>query len=321
MVLLTACVPYVMSLNLTLIVEGILVSALFALATNLLVQFAGLISFGQAVFYGIGAYTIGLFWQHTHVPFMLTFLLGPVIAALVAFVVGALSLRARTFYFALLTLGFSQLFYSLSIVFYPITQGDTGIFGISLPEFLQNPVVNYEFVLVVVAVGTFLLWYVVRTPFGLSLMAIRDNRMRAQQLGVNVFAHQLMAFVISGLFCGLSGVLFIVYEQHAYPEILNWQTSGTPVLMCVLGGMSSFVGPVVGAMIYQVLEAWIGSVTQHWQLIVGVIILGIILVYPGGVARLVVQLATWGFGKKEKASNSQEGGEFHDGSGHRSVES
>lgn len=289
--LVFASVPYWLSLANTLLMEGIIVAALFALATNFLVHYAGLITFGQAVFYGVGAYTIGLFWEHTHVPFFLAFLLGPLFAALAALVVGALSLRARAFYFALLTLGFSQLFYSLSLVFYGFTQGDTGIFGITLPSILASPVASYEFILGCGALGAFALWWIVRTPFGLALMAVRDNRKRAQSLGMNTYVQLLAAFVISGFFCGLAGSLFIIYQQHAYPEMMNWQSSGVPILMSVLGGLSNFAGPVVGAFIYTVLENFVGSVTTYWQLIVGAVILAFILVYPGGIVQAVLQIS------------------------------
>ncbi len=285
-----ASVPFWLSLKNTLLVEGIIVAGLFALATNFLVHYAGLITFGQAVFYGVGAYTVGLFWEHTHVPFILAFILGPIFGAVSALIVGALALRARAFYFALLTLGFSQLFYSLALVFYGFTQGDTGIFGITLPKLLSSPVSSYEFLLILGALGAFLLWWIIDTPFGLTLRAIRDNRMRAQSLGMNTYLQLLVAFVISGLFCGLAGVMFIVYQQHAYPEMMNWESSGTPILMSVLGGLSTFVGPVVGAIVYTLLANFVGSVSTYWELIVGVVILSIILIYPGGVVQGGIQL-------------------------------
>jgi len=297
--LVFASVPYWLSLNNTLLVEGIIVAALFALATNFLVHNAGLTTFGQAIFYGIGAYTIGLFSTHTHIPFMVSFVLGPFVAAFTALIVGALSLRARAFYFALLTLGFSQLFYSLTLIFYSFTQGDTGVFGIRLPVFLNAPVTSYEFIFVIGALGAIALWWLVRTPFGLSVMAIRDNRRRAESLGLHAYVQLLVAFVVSGFFCGLAGVLFIVYQQHAYPEMLNWQSSGTPILMSLLGGISSFAGPIVGAAIYTVLENLVGAVTIYWQLIVGIVVLAIVMIYPGGLVRGVLQLSRT-FGRRNK---------------------
>lgn len=220
--------------------------------------------------------------------------MGPIFAAVAALLIGALSLRARAFYFALLTLGFSQLFYSLSLVFYGFTLGDTGIFGIKLPPFLSSPVSSYEFIFVLGALGALALWWIVHTPFGLALMAIRDNRKRAQSLGMNTYVHLLVAFVISGFFCGLAGVLFIVYQQHAFPEMMNWQSSGAPILMSVLGGLSNFAGPIVGAIVYTTLENFVGSVTVYWELIVGVVVLLFILAYPGGIVQGILQLwRTW----------------------------
>lgn len=288
--LVFASVPFWLSVNNTLLVEGIIVAAVFALATNFLVHYAGLTTFGQAVFYGVGAYTIGLFSVHTHVSFWLALIAGPFVAAFAALCIGALSLRARAFYFALLTLGFSQLFYSLSTVFYGFTRGDTGIYGIALPPLLNSPLWGYEFIFVVGAAAGGALWWIVRTPFGLAMMAIRDNRRRAQSLGMNTYIQLLAAFVVSGFFCGVAGVLFIVYQQHAYPEMLNWQSSGTPILMSVLGGMSSFAGPVVGAALYTILENFVGGITIYWELIIGVVVLAVILIYPGGIVRGVVRL-------------------------------
>lgn len=285
----------------TLLVEGMIVAALFALATNFLVHYAGLITFGQAIFYGAGAYTIGLCTEHTHVPFALSFIIGPIVAALLALIVGILSLRARTFYFALLTLGFSQLFYSMTLIFYGFTNGDTGIFGIPLPPVLTSYTGGYEFVLAIGALAALGLWWIVHTPFGLAMMAVRDNRKRAQSLGMNPFTQMLVAFVISGFFCGLAGDLFIVYQQHAYPEMLNWQSSGTPILMSVLGGLSSFAGPIVGAGLYTLLDVGIGSVSTYWQLFVALIILAIIMVYPGGIVKGIIALAVR-FARPRKSS-------------------
>ncbi len=293
-------VPFWMPLEYTLMTEGIIVASLFALATNFLVHNAGLITFGQAVFYGVGAYTVGLIWDHTHLPLILAFVLGPILAALTALIVGALSLRAKAFYFALLTLGFSQLFYTLCLVFYGLTEGDTGIFGITLPSFLNSTISSYEFILVIAAVGALILWWIMKTPFGLALLSIKENRTRAQSLGMNTYVQLLVAFVISGFFSGLAGVLFIVYQQHAYPEMMNWQSSGTPILMSVLGGLSNFAGPIVGAVIYTILENYVGSITIYWELIIGVVVLILILVYPGGIILGVAQLWNRIFHRKQK---------------------
>ena len=300
---LALSVPFWVPLEYTLMIEGMIVASLFALATNFLVYNAGLITFGQGVFYGVGAYTVGLIWSHTHLPVLLGIVLGPFVAALAALVIGALSLRARAFYFALLTLGFSQLFYSLSLVFYGLTQGDTGIFGITMPAFLQSTTSSYEFILVIAALGAFAIWWIMKTPFGLALMSIKENRRRAQSLGMNTYFQQLAAFVISGFFCGLAGVLFIVYQQHAYPEMMAWQSSGTPILMSVLGGVSNFAGPIVGAILYTILENYVGSITTYWELIIGVVVLVLILAYPGGITQGVQQLWRRIIHKKQRTVN------------------
>src|SRR5579875_5051 len=232
-----------------LVLQNVLVRSLFAVATNLLLGYGGLVSFGQAAFYGLGAYIIGTTWLHYRLPFWIAFVITPFIGAFVALVIGALALRTRRLYFALLTLAFSQLFFTIAEKWYGFTLGDNGIFGPMIPSKLADPQAGFLFVLAVVAVSLLLLWKVVNSPFGLTLRAIRENRERTEALGVNVYWHQLLAFVISGAFCAIAGALFVVHDQSAYPQLLDWTKSGDPVLAAVIGGMYTFLGPALGALI------------------------------------------------------------------------
>jgi len=267
--------------------------ALFAVATNLLVGYAGLVSFGQAAFYGLGAYTVALSWQHYNWPFWLTFTLAPVLGGAAAFLVGLVALRARFLYFALLTLAFSQLFYEIAENQYHFTSGANGVFGPMVPSALAQPRAGYFFVLAVVAACLAILWKVTASSFGLTLRAIRENRARAEALGINVFRQELIAFVISGVFCSLAGTLFVVYSQSAYPELLDWQQSGYAVFMVVIGGMFTFLGPALGAVIYTVGQQFLISRTADWQLILGAVLLLIVLFRPDGLAGLADSAARW----------------------------
>jgi branched-chain amino acid transport system permease protein len=269
-----------------LVLQNVLVLALFAVATNLLLGYGGLVSFGQAAFYGLGAYIIGTTWLHYHLPFWIAFVMTPFIGGVVALVIGALALRTRRLYFALLTLAFSQLFFTIAEKWYSFTRGDNGIFGPMIPSKLADPQAGFLFVLIVVTLSLLLLWKVVNSPFGITLRAIRENRERTEALGVNVYWHQLLAFVISGAFCAIAGALFVVHDQAAYPQLLDWTKSGDPVLAAVIGGMYTFLGPALGALIYQYGHDLIVEYISHWQLVLGVVLVLIVLFMPDGVAGL-----------------------------------
>lgn len=257
---------------------------LFAVATNLLLGYAGLLSFGQAVFFGTGAYTVALLAKYADLPFLLVALLGILVPTVLSFLIGALALRARKFYFALLTLAFAQLFSTLARQFYDVTGGDTGMFGAMVPAWLSRPAAGFQVTLIVVVICVGLLWFVTHSPFGQSLRAIKENRQRAQALGINVYRHELIAFVITGAFTGIAGVLFAVGQQAAYPTLLDWQTSGTPLFMALIGGMNSFVGPVIGALVFYFGKSFLVTYTSHWQIFFGLLILLIVLFAPGGIS-------------------------------------
>jgi branched-chain amino acid transport system permease protein len=270
-----------------LVVEEALGLAVFAVATNLLVGYGGLVSFGQAAFYGAGAYTVALGWQNYHWSFWEGFALTPVVGAVLALPVGLIALRARFLYFALLTLAFSQLFYEIAENQYHFTGGANGVFGAMLPASLAMPRTGFFFVLAVTVLCLALLWKVTASPFGLTLRTIRENRGRAEALGVNVFAHELIAFVVSGVFCSVAGGLFVVYSQSAYPELLDWSQSGYAVFMAVIGGMFTFLGPALGAFVYTLGQQYLQVHTADWQLVLGAALLLIVLLRPDGLAGLL----------------------------------
>jgi branched-chain amino acid transport system permease protein len=271
-------------------VENAIGLAVFALATNLLLGYGGLVSFGQAIFYGIGAYTVMLSWEHWGWSFWAGFALAPFLGAAAALAIGVIALRARQLYFALLTLAFTQLAFTLAQQQHEFTGGDNGVFGKVLPAWLHDARTGYMFTLGVAVVCCLLLWRVVTSPFGLTLRAIRENRDRMEALGVNVYLHELAAFAISGFFCSVAGVLFVVHTQSAYPQLLEWTKSGEPILMAVIGGMFSFLGPVVGAFVYTLGQQWLVQHTQSWKLVLGAILLAIVLLRPSGLAG-IAQLA------------------------------
>jgi branched-chain amino acid transport system permease protein len=282
-----ALVPATGSPAALLNVQSAIGLALFACSTNLLVGYGGLVSFGQAAFYGTGAYVVALAWLHLHASFWVSLVIAPVAGAAAALITGLLALRTRRLYFALLTLAVSQLLYVAVQLQVKFTGGANGVFGAILPGFLSGPDNGYWFTLAVTVVSLLALWQVTRSPFGLTLRAIRENRERAEALGVNVFRHQLLAFVISGAFCALAGVMFVVHDQSANPDLLNWTESGYPILMAVLGGQFAFLGPALGALIYeQARDVLLVNFTDS-QLVFGMVLLAIMLAAPDGVTGLL----------------------------------
>ncbi|MBB1482611.1 branched-chain amino acid ABC transporter permease [Tessaracoccus sp. MC1865] len=272
--------------NVVLLLQLAVVYMLFATATNLLLGWTGLLSFGQAVFFGTGAYTVAILGRDSELPFALVVLLGALVPGLLALLIGLGALRTRKFYFGLLTLAFTQLFFSLSRQFYDLTGGDTGLFGGMVPKWLADPGTAFTVTVITVALCLGILWVISFSPYGQTLRAIKDNAQRARALGISVYRQELLAFTISGLFSGIAGVLFTIGQQAAYPTLLDWQTAGLPLFMALIGGMNSFIGPAIGAAVFLVGRQLLVTYTDHWQLFFGSIILLFVLFAPGGLAGL-----------------------------------
>ncbi|MGH3263383.1 MAG: branched-chain amino acid ABC transporter permease [Trebonia sp.] len=303
-----ALAPAVLSSTALLNVQSAIGLALFACATNLLIGYGGLVSFGQGAFYGIGAYTVALAWLHLHTSFWVSLVCAPVVGAVAALAVGLLALRTRRMYFALLTLAVSQLLYVVVHQQIQFTGGANGVFGAILPGFLLDPDHAFWFTLAVAIVGLLVLWQVTRSPFGLTLRAIRENRERAEALGVNVFRHQLAAFAISGALCSLAGVLFVVYDQSANPDLLNWTESGYPILMAVLGGQFTFLGPALGALIYEQARDVLLVNFSDSQLVFGLVLLVIMLAAPDGLTGVLGRAGRAAAGRWRSLASPRSGG-------------
>ncbi|HTW11231.1 MAG TPA: branched-chain amino acid ABC transporter permease [Solirubrobacteraceae bacterium] len=293
LLVILALMPSLLSADSLLNMQSAVELALFACGTNLLVGYGGLVSFGQGAFYGTGAYVIALMWLHWQTSFWLGFAAAPFIGAFLALLVGLIALRTRQLYFALLTLAFSQLFYVIALQQTNFTGGANGVFGELVPGFLLDPTHAYYFTLIVVVIALAALWRVTRSPFGITLRAIRENRERAEALGVNVFRHQLMAFVFAGFFCALAGTLFVVNNQSANPDLLNWTESGYPIFMSVIGGQFVFLGPALGALIYEQGRDVVLAHFSDWQLVFGLMLLGILLFAPDGLSGLLIRGYRW----------------------------
>jgi branched-chain amino acid transport system permease protein len=268
--------------------------AIALLGFNLLFGYTGLLSFGHAMFLGFGAYgaavATGVFDLKSFEAVLLLVVFATMAAALP---IGFLCVRYVGIFFGMLTLAFGMLFHSFLFKFYHLTGGDSGmrvprmnILGLEFSsynkiEFLAGPF--YYYCLALLIVFGLLMWRIVNSPFGLHLKAIRDNARKAEYLGVHVRAFRLAAFVISAGFAAIGGVILGFRVGLADPELVYWTQSGQLVFMAVLGGFANFFGPVVGALVFTVLQDQLQSLTQYWRFILGAILALIVIGFPNGI--------------------------------------
>ncbi|MGH7342060.1 MAG: branched-chain amino acid ABC transporter permease, partial [Candidatus Rokuibacteriota bacterium] len=245
----------------------IAVVALFATAFNLLMGFGGMVSFGHAAYFALGAYAAALLAKKAGWPMLLALAAAPVVAALGALVFGFFIVRLTHTYFAMLSLAFGQIVYTVIFKWTGLTGGDNGLLNIWPPDWLRSPTAYYYFTFVVVGASFLALHAVVNSPFGYTLRAIRENPRRARFIGVNVRRHQLYAFVLSGFFSGVAGGVFAFYNGSVFPDFAFFAKSFEPVVVVLLGGLQSFYGPAAGALVFKLLE-WLISrwAPVYWPL-------------------------------------------------------
>jgi len=259
-----------------------------ALALNVLLGYTGLLSFGNALFFGCGAYTVGLLIKHFDIT-AIEILFPASIAAsfVVAVLVGFICVRHTRIYFTMLTIALASLFYALAHKLRPITGGDDGIrvyetyiFGHEITSIIEF----YYVVLIFFIASILILRIILKSPFGLTLQAIRDSELRARFAGISIMKYRLGAFIVSGVFTGMSGALYALFLGQISPDdVLGLTRSGEFVAMTILGGFTSFVGPIVGAFVFTYLKAFVSSVALYWYMVAGIIIVGIVLFVPMGI--------------------------------------
>jgi branched-chain amino acid transport system permease protein len=296
-------VPLVAGRFYQFLLTQILIASLVAVAFNLLLGTTGLLSFGQMAFYGVGAYTFGLLVMKAGFGTLPALLLSPVFAALAAGVIGFFCVRLTGVHFAMLTLAFGQLVYTIAFKWYGFTGGDNGIQGIPIRPLpggidIGSTKAMYYFALAVVGISVECLRRIRSSAYGSALKAIRENSQRAAYLGVNVKLYQWTAFVIAGAFTGLAGGLYAVMEKSITPDIIHWTKSGEPVFMTIIGGIYTFAGPVVGAAVFVVLNSYLVAWTENWALVLGIILLVMVLMLPGGVVGFINEKARGALSKR-----------------------
>jgi branched-chain amino acid transport system permease protein len=288
-----AAVPLLRSDFWTMIATEVVIMGLFAMSCNLIYGYMGQISFGHAAFFGAGAYATAMIQHRFGLDygwFFLALFAAIPTAAIAAAIIGFFVIRRTGIYFAILTMAFGELMFFLVFSSYSITGGDNGIQGLLPPPLLRLPTVYHYFVLVIVALACGLMWRITCSPFGFMLRAIRDNAQRTRFLGVNVKLCMWVNFVIAGAFAGLAGGLWAPFTRSVAPTLLNWQESGIPVFMALIGGAYAFAGPLFGSLIYTMLHAWVTGFTQYWSLIIGLIMVAIVFLAPSGLLGMVLDL-------------------------------
>jgi len=292
---LLAVLPSVVDPYQTILMAYGLVMAIAVLGFNLLLGYTGLLSFGHSAYFGVGAYAVAFMVKYLHVQSMELFIVGAIAASiLVTTLFGYVCVRYTRIFFSILTLALSQVLWSLAFKFFWVTGGTDGLrvptpklLGVGMAEgedkirFLTHG--YYYYVLVVFIVCVAVMWVVVHSPFGKALQAIRDNETRARFIGLRVRAYRFVAFLVSGVFTGIAGALWVPLNGLTTPDILYWPFSGEIVFMAVLGGFRNFTGPIVGAMVFNYLKTYAVGYTVYWQALLGVVLVALVIVLPTGI--------------------------------------
>ena len=264
----------------------ILVALLFAASLHFIMGPGGMASFGHAAYFGLGAYAAALLALKLHWPLAAVLVAGPLAAMLAALLCGWFCVRLAGVYLAMLTLAFAQIVWAVIFQWDDVTGGSNGLVGLRPPDWLAQPLAYYYLALACAGAGVWLLQRLLHAPFGLALRAARDSGVRAEAVGIDVRRVQWMAFAVAGLFCGLAGVLFAFSKGSISPEVAGVNRSVDGLVMVLLGGVQSLFGPLVGAALLTWLQDLVARETDYWRALLGLIILALVLLMPGGVSGL-----------------------------------
>ena len=277
--------------------------AIFACAFNLLLGYTGLLSFGHSAYFGMGAYIVAFLAEDFGLHSMEGYILiGLPVTAILSALFGYICVRHTRIFFGILTLALSQVLWSLAFKFFWVTGGSDGL-RIPRPTLLGGLVdftgpgafvrfinVYYYYVLAVFAICVVVMWVIVHSPFGKALQAIRDNEVRARFLGLRIRRFRWIAFLISGTFTGLAGILWAPLNGLATPDVLYWTFSGEIVFTALLGGFRNFTGPILGGIVFTYLKTYAVATTEYWQLLLGVVLVLLVLVLPTGIVGAAARL-------------------------------
>jgi branched-chain amino acid transport system permease protein len=293
---LLALLPFFIGLYQIQLMTYALIAAIAALGFNLLLGYTGLLSFGHSAFFGIGAYSVAFLLRDAGIRSMELYIaIGLPIAAVTSALLGYICVRHTRIFFGILTLALSQVVYSLALKFFWITGGTDGL-RVARPMLLAGTLTftgagafqrfisaYYYYVLAVFAICVLIMWVIVHSPFGKALQAIRDNETRAAFLGLRIRRFRWVAFLISGTFTGLAGILWVPLNGLTTPEVLYWPFSGEIVFMTLLGGFRNFTGPIVGGIVFTYLKTYAVATTEYWQALLGIVLVVMVMVLPTGI--------------------------------------
>jgi len=270
----------------------VVVLGLAAMSLNFLLGYTGVLSFGHAAYFGLGAYGAGLTIRYLVPSTGIGIVVGVLIGTLASAIIGPVIVRLRGVYFAMVTIAFGQVFYFIAFRWNSVTGGDDGLtgwtrapldFGLFSVDILHNAAAFYYLVAAIFAVAVGAMAWLLRSPFGRMLISIRENERRARFLGLPVDQHIWISWMISCGLASLAGALYALLNNFVDPRALYWTQSGDFVIMTVLGGMRSFWGPLIGAAIFVVLQDYLSSQTENWQWFVGLFFVLVVLFFPRGV--------------------------------------
>ena len=270
----------------------VLVLALAAMSVNFLLGFTGVLSFGHAAWFGLGAYGAGLSLKFLAASTPLSIVCGTLLGGVVGALLGALIVRRRGVYFAMVTIAFGQVFYFIAFQWSSLTGGDDGLRGFSRQpldfgafsiDIVSSTNTFYFFILVCFALAAGIMGFILRSPFGRTMIAIRENEDRARFLGIPVEFHIWIAFALSCFFVAFAGSLYALLNNFADPKGLHYSQSGDFVMMAVMGGMRTFWGPLLGAAVFVIVQDHLSSVTVNWMSFVGLLFVMVVLFFPRGL--------------------------------------
>jgi branched-chain amino acid transport system permease protein len=291
--LLAALPPFAVLLNQPFyldLVRRIMIFAVAAASLNLILGYGGMVSFGHAAYLGVGGYAVGVLAHYGVYDGFLQWGLAIGASALVALVIGAVSIRTSGVYFIMITLAFTQMLYYLGISIEEFG-GDDGMRLASRSRFpgldLGDASTFYYLVLAILVLVLLLIHRIVNSRFGMAIRAAQSNEARTRAIGISPYPYRLAAFVIAGAMCGLAGALLVNHTAYLTPEFMNWTRSGELMFMVILGGIGSVVGPVLGAFALLVLEDLLSGWTEHWQIILGPLLVISVIFFRRGLAGLM----------------------------------
>jgi branched-chain amino acid transport system permease protein len=300
---IAAFIPMIFGIYYSNVIVLFAIFALYAVSYNLLLGYAGLLSFGHAMFFGGGAYATALVLTHIPgFPLLLALLTGGLAAVVLALIVSPLLVRVSGTAFAMLTLAFGQLLYVICLKYREITGGEDGVGGFPIPSFnipgivsidMTDPLKYYYFAIIVIVLSLFIIWFFTKTPFGQIIVSIRDNANRVDYLGFKVPHSKAIIFIVSGFFAGISGALYAMLQDLVSTDgALTVYMSFFPIMMAFIGGIGSYFGPVYGAAIMTIIDEVASAYTERFELVTGIIFILVVMFAPMGFSGFLSYVKT-----------------------------